>query len=147
MKHHRLSVVLMFLILSVAPCLAHHMAVVVDKDNKVGNVTSTHLAKIFRAEIKKWPDGRDVVLVLHSASSGDVSLARVAAGAVSLASLSGDLDVGVAPGIGLYLDLSSLSGQITNELDDSGAEQTADARLTCRTVSGDVRIHRAGRAA
>lgn len=71
MKHHRLSVVLMFLILSVAPCLAHHMAVVVDKDNKVGNVTSTHLAKIFRAEIKKWPDGRDVVLVLHSASSGE----------------------------------------------------------------------------
>lgn len=71
MKHHRLSVVLMFLISSVAPCLAHHMAVVVDKDNKVGNVTSAHLAKIFRAEIKKWPDGRDVVLVLHSESSGE----------------------------------------------------------------------------
>jgi hypothetical protein len=57
----------------VAPCLAHHMAVVVDKDNLVGNVTSTHLAKIFRAEAKKWPDGRDIVLVFHTASSGEKS--------------------------------------------------------------------------
>ncbi len=71
MKHHRLSVLLMFLIFSVAPCLAHHMAVVVDKDNKVGNVTAAHLAKIFRAEIKKWPDGREIVLVLHSTSVGE----------------------------------------------------------------------------
>ena len=71
MKYHRLSVFLMFVISSVTPCLAHHMAVVVDKDNKVGNVTSAHLAKIFRAEVKKWPDGREVVLVLHSASNGE----------------------------------------------------------------------------
>jgi ABC-type phosphate transport system substrate-binding protein len=47
------------------------MAVVVDKDNKVGNITSAHLAKILRSEIKKWPDGRDVVLVFHKASAGE----------------------------------------------------------------------------
>jgi ABC-type phosphate transport system substrate-binding protein len=71
MKYRRVIVLLMFLISSVAPCLAHHMAVVVDKGNMVGNVTSAHLAKIFRAEIKKWPDGRDVVLVFHTASAGE----------------------------------------------------------------------------
>jgi ABC-type phosphate transport system substrate-binding protein len=71
MKHRRLSFLVMFLVASVAPCLAHHMAVVVDKDNKVEEVTSAHLAKIFRAEIKKWPDGRDVVLVFHAASGGE----------------------------------------------------------------------------
>jgi hypothetical protein len=50
MNHRRLRFLLMFLISSVAPCLAHHMAVVVDKQNKMGNISSPHLAKIFRAE-------------------------------------------------------------------------------------------------
>jgi hypothetical protein len=70
MKHHRLSV-LAVLVFFVAPCFAHHMAVIVDKDNKVGNVSSVHLAKVFRTEIKKWPDGRDVVLVFHTAAKGE----------------------------------------------------------------------------
>ena len=33
------------------------MAVVVNKENNVGNFTAVHLARIFRSEIKKWPDG------------------------------------------------------------------------------------------
>jgi len=49
------------------------MAVVVDKDNKIQNVTSTHLAKILKGEVKKWPDGRNVVLVLHHSSPGEMS--------------------------------------------------------------------------
>lgn len=49
------------------------MAVVVNKDNKVQNVSSAHLAKIFKGEVKKWPDGRNVVLVLHGASPGEIS--------------------------------------------------------------------------
>jgi len=47
------------------------MAVVVNKDNPVGNVTTTHLAKILRAEIRKWPDGKNLVLVLHKDSAGE----------------------------------------------------------------------------
>jgi len=50
---------------------AHHMAVVVAADNGVTNVTSVQLGKIFRAEAKKWTDGREIVLVLHRASSGE----------------------------------------------------------------------------
>ena len=65
-------------ILAVMPCLAHHMAIVVDKENKVGNVSSAHLAKILRSEIKKWPDGKGIVIVLHKASSGErTTLARL----------------------------------------------------------------------
>ena len=55
------------------PCFAHHMAVVVNKDNSVQNVTSAHLAKILRGEVKKWPDGRNVVLVLHTSSPGEMT--------------------------------------------------------------------------
>jgi ABC-type phosphate transport system substrate-binding protein len=47
------------------------MAVVVNKDNAVDNVTSIHLAKLLRAEVKKWPDGKNVVLVLHKESEGE----------------------------------------------------------------------------
>jgi ABC-type phosphate transport system substrate-binding protein len=47
------------------------MAVVVDKDNNVGNVTAVHLSKILREEVKKWPDGKTIVLVLHKDSAGE----------------------------------------------------------------------------
>lgn len=53
------------------PCFAHHTAVVVNKDNEVDNVTSAHLAKIVRGEIRKWNDGKNVVLVLHKDSAGE----------------------------------------------------------------------------
>jgi ABC-type phosphate transport system substrate-binding protein len=49
------------------------MAVVVNKDNNVGGISSAHLTKIFRLEIKKWHDDKDVILVLHKNSSGEMS--------------------------------------------------------------------------
>ena len=36
------------------------------------NVTSAQLAKIFKGEVKKWPDGKNVVLVLHSSLPGEM---------------------------------------------------------------------------
>jgi ABC-type phosphate transport system substrate-binding protein len=56
------------LMLGAAPAFAHHMAVVVDKDNHANEISSAHLAKIIRGESKKWPDGHDVALVLHQSS-------------------------------------------------------------------------------
>jgi ABC-type phosphate transport system substrate-binding protein len=60
-----------FLAACLTPCVAHHTAVVVNKENAVDNVTSTHLAKIIRGEVKKWPDGKNIVLVLHKDSAGE----------------------------------------------------------------------------
>jgi phosphate transport system substrate-binding protein len=62
---------LAFLSACLTPCFAHHTAVVVNKENAVDNVTSTHLAKIIRGEIKKWPDGKNIVLVLHKDSASE----------------------------------------------------------------------------
>jgi len=62
---------LTFLCASLTPCFAHHTAVIVNKDNAVGNVTSAHLAKIIRGEVKKWSDGKNVILVLHKDSAGE----------------------------------------------------------------------------
>jgi ABC-type phosphate transport system substrate-binding protein len=71
MKFQRFAVLPVFLLAFLTPCLAHHMAVVVNKDNNTGNVTAVHLAKIFRSEVKKWPDGKAIVLVLHRDSEGE----------------------------------------------------------------------------
>jgi ABC-type phosphate transport system substrate-binding protein len=71
MKPQRLAVLVAFLLTFLTPCFAHHMAVVVNKDNQVGTVTAAHLSRIFRSEIKKWPDGKAVVLVLHKDSAGE----------------------------------------------------------------------------
>jgi ABC-type phosphate transport system substrate-binding protein len=49
------------------------MAVVVNKDSAVQNVTSAHLAKILKGEVRKWPDGKNVVLVLHNSSPGEMT--------------------------------------------------------------------------
>jgi ABC-type phosphate transport system substrate-binding protein len=60
-----------FVLASLTPCFARHTAVVVNKENGVENVTSAHLAKMIRGEIKKWPNGKNILLVLHKASTGE----------------------------------------------------------------------------
>jgi ABC-type phosphate transport system substrate-binding protein len=67
-RHH---FVIAFLLLCFTPCFAHHTAVVVNKDNGVNNVSSAHLVKIIRGEVKKWPDGKTITLVLHKDSAGE----------------------------------------------------------------------------
>jgi ABC-type phosphate transport system substrate-binding protein len=71
MRRHRPAVILAFLLTFLTPCFAHHMAVVVNKENNVGTVSAAHLSRIFRSEIKKWPDGKTVILVLHKDSEGE----------------------------------------------------------------------------
>jgi ABC-type phosphate transport system substrate-binding protein len=66
MKNHRALWVLSFVWFAIVPCFAHHMAVVVNKDSNVTTITSLQLAKILLLEERKWPGGRDVLVVLHS---------------------------------------------------------------------------------
>jgi phosphate transport system substrate-binding protein len=73
MTQRRIFGTLISVLCLLTPCLAHHMAIVTDKDNKIQNVSSAQLAKIFKGEVKKWPDGRNLVLVLHTSSSDEVS--------------------------------------------------------------------------
>jgi ABC-type phosphate transport system substrate-binding protein len=72
MKSSRMFV-LFFLLITVAPCFAHHMAVVVNKDNHMADVPAAQLARICRLETRKWADGKDVVLVLHKDSPGELA--------------------------------------------------------------------------
>ncbi len=72
MRFLRLASLLLFLFTFLTPCFAHHMAVVVNKENNVGNVTAVNLGKIFRCEVKKWPDAKAITVVLHKDSGGEI---------------------------------------------------------------------------
>jgi ABC-type phosphate transport system substrate-binding protein len=71
MKGSRALSVFSFVIFSIAPCFAHHMAVIVNKDSSVAELSSAQLARIFELEEKKWPGGKEIVVVLHSDSPGE----------------------------------------------------------------------------
>jgi DUF4097 and DUF4098 domain-containing protein YvlB len=78
----------------------------------------------------------------HTAS-GDIELGAVSSGKVDLTSVSGDVRVAVVPGIAVYLDLASTSGDIRSELDAADEEvSSAAVEIKCRSLSGDIRIHK-----
>jgi ABC-type phosphate transport system substrate-binding protein len=71
MKSRSVMYALAFLCVSLTPCFAHHTAVIVNKENAVENMTSAHMTKIIRGEVKKWPGGKNIILVLHKDSAGE----------------------------------------------------------------------------
>jgi len=73
--HWRRVSFLVVLILSALPCLASHMAVIVDKGNGAGNLASADLAKILQNNSKNWPDGKKVTIVLRDLSSAETESA------------------------------------------------------------------------
>jgi DUF4097 and DUF4098 domain-containing protein YvlB len=79
-----------------------------------------------------------------NSASGDVRISRVTTGSASVKTVSGDAQVGVATATGVYLDLSSLSGQISNQLDVTDGSGDVRLQVSCRSVSGDIKVVRAG---
>ena len=75
--------------------------------------------------------------------SGDVALQRLERGVVRLDSVSGDATLGVQPGVAVWLDLDSASGDVRSDLgpaNDGPADGKPVLELRGRTVSGDVRV-------
>ena len=76
-------------------------------------------------------------------ASGDIEIGRVSTGEANVKTMSGDTSVGVARGAEVYLDLSSLTGDISSQLEETGGGEGVGLRVTCRSVSGDIKITRA----
>ena len=77
--------------------------------------------------------------------SGEVTVADARAGRLELTTGSGGLTIGVHPGVGAELDLSSGSGRARSELDvaTSAPERAPALHVRGRTGSGDVLVTRA----
>lgn len=94
-------------------------------------------------EVRDARAGADVQSV-----SGDVEVAAVGGGDIRAQTVSGDVSLGVAPGVGVWIDASSVSGEVTSRLEvgdrpPSEVDEAPVFGLRVRTVSGDAVIARA----
>jgi DUF4097 and DUF4098 domain-containing protein YvlB len=82
--------------------------------------------------------------------SGDIRLDALTAGDVRFTSVSGDIEIGIAQGSLLDVDAGSTSGDLSSEVPLASEPVSGEAGgaptvvLRGRTVSGDVRVFRAG---
>lgn len=114
----------------------------VSGDAEVGSVGGRLTAESVSGDLRV--DGVEGSVTTKSVS-GDQSLG-VAEGAVVLVSVSGDLEARVRRGSRVFVDVNAVSGDVSSELELSGAKVEGEGPLVeirARSVSGDVRIARA----
>jgi DUF4097 and DUF4098 domain-containing protein YvlB len=112
---------------------------------QVGGDTSAHSASgdvsIDRADAS----------VKATTASGDVRIGVASAGIMKINTASGDVTIGVVPGTGVWLDLTTMSGDTHTDLampEGGGGDQaSATLSLVVRTASGDIDVHRTTAAA
>ncbi|MUL65671.1 hypothetical protein BOO86_14425 [Mycobacterium sp. CBMA 234] len=83
--------------------------------------------------------------VTSRTASGSLTVTGAESGAVSVATASGRVEVGIAQGTAANLDLDSRSGIVHSDLAPAAGPEHDDRRLTvhARTASGDIAIRRA----
>lgn len=80
-------------------------------------------------------------------ASGDVRIECMTAGRGEVTTVSGDVSVAVPAGVGVYLDLSAMTGDVRSDLAPADSDGDAELSLHCRSISGDVHVIHAHTAA
>ena len=77
-----------------------------------------------------------------STGSGDVSIDHVHRGRVTVKGASGDVSIGIAAGIPVWTDVTTVSGTIRSDLQGAGQPQEGQDHIEVRakTVSGDIAL-------
>jgi hypothetical protein len=114
-------------------------------DARVGRAHGPLSANLVSGDIEL---GQAFDRIAIASVSGDQEIGAIRGGEeAKVQSVSGDIRVGIAPGLRLWIDGSSVSGSIRSELElEDGPdpdEQGPVVELKARTVSGDVQIVRA----
>jgi DUF4097 and DUF4098 domain-containing protein YvlB len=110
-------------------------------DIRIGEVTGETVAKTGSGDVEV--DRLGGTLVTKS-GSGNLVVRRAASGSVKANGASGSITIGVEQGTAAWLDVSTLTGRVSQELEESGAPTDGQQRveITAHTVSGDLRVHR-----
>lgn len=110
-------------------------------DIRVSEVVGDLVAKTASGDADLTRVDGDVTI---TSISGDVRVGRLHAGIANIRAVSGDVEVGVAPGTRVFLDLSSTTGDARSDLTPTEGPGSGDAlELHAATVSGDIRVRRA----
>lgn len=112
-------------------------------DARVAGVGGAFLGNLVSGDLQLG-DARGPVTV--STVSGDTHVGSITAADVRIQAVSGDVRVGVRPGLRLWIDATSVSGDMTSELEPSDGPPVGEGpliQLRAKTVSGDVEIVRA----
>ena len=78
--------------------------------------------------------------------SGDLRIERLASGTAEMRSMSGDIVATVRPGATLWIDASSMSGEVSSDLpvsDTAPSGGGTDIELRASSMSGDIDLRRA----
>jgi DUF4097 and DUF4098 domain-containing protein YvlB len=110
-------------------------------DIRIGDVTGDTLAKTGSGDVEV--DRLGGALVTKS-GSGNLVVRRATSGSVKANGASGSITIGVEQGTAAWLDVSTLTGRVIQELEQTGAptENQQRVEITAHTVSGDLRVHR-----
>lgn len=113
-------------------------------DVRIGRVLGPLSANLVSGDVEVGEAFDDVSI---ATVSGDQEVGSIRGGEhAKVQSVSGDVRVGIAPGLRLWIDGSSVSGSMRSELeleDAPAADEGPVVELKARTVSGDVQIVRA----
>ena len=71
----RISVLFLLIAALAASSEARQLAVIVDKTNNTAGLSALDLAKVFKFDSHKWPDGRPVILVLRDPCTPEMKTA------------------------------------------------------------------------
>lgn len=111
-------------------------------DVSVNRVLSSVEIKGASADVEIGELGGDL---RTSTASGDIQIGSARQGAISVNSASGDVSVGVVAGTGVWLDLNTLSGRTSSDLEmgeQAPPPSGHELSVQVRTMSGDINIHR-----
>ena len=68
---------------------------------------------------------------------------RAGSGTVRANGASGDISIGIEEGTAAWLDVSTVSGRVDQELGESEPpDRATTVEIAAHTVSGDLRVHR-----
>jgi DUF4097 and DUF4098 domain-containing protein YvlB len=110
-------------------------------DIRIGDVTGATVAKTGSGDVEV--ERLEGTLITKS-GSGNLVVRRAASGSVKANGASGSITIGVEQGTAAWLDVSTLTGRVVQELEQTGAPTDNQQRveITAHTVSGDLRVHR-----